>query len=89
MNVKKQLWSLGHMVLFGVGFVLTCSGAYLLFLQTEVGYTWRVTVAYVMIVFGFLAVLIGVFWTICRGMKSKLYQRRGHEQRVQVHTIER
>ncbi|XP_042343876.1 transmembrane protein 252-like [Plectropomus leopardus] len=89
MNMKKQLWSLARMVLPGVGFALTCIGAYLMSLETEYRYTLRVIFAYIMIVFGILAVLIGVFWTICHSMKSKMYQRGGHEQHIQVYTIER
>lgn len=86
--MKKPLPLLVQMVLLGVGFALTCSGVYLLFLQTEYGYSWRVT-AYFMIVFGVVAVLMGVFWTFLHSMKSKLYHRAGHEERIQVYTIER
>lgn len=89
MNVKKRLWSLGHFVLFGVGFGMTCSGAYLVSLQTDDGHTWRVTLAYVITLSGFLATLTGVFWTICRSLRSKLYQRAGHERQVQVHAVQR
>lgn len=89
MNVKKQLCSQGHMMLSGAGFVLACSGAYLLSLHTGHGYTWRASLAYVMIVLGLLSVLIGLFWTICHSMKTKLYQRGGHEQQLQFYTIER
>lgn len=89
MNVKKQLWSQGHMVLSGVGFVLTCSGAYLLSRHTGHGDTWRASLAYVMIVLGLLSVLIGVFWTICHSVKTKSYQRGGHGQQIQFYTIER
>lgn len=89
MNMKKQLWSLARLFLPGVGFFLTCIGAYLASLQTEYGYNCRVIHAYIMILFGFLAVLIGVFWNICHSMKSKMYQRGGHEQHIQVYTIER
>ncbi|XP_036954220.1 transmembrane protein 252-like [Acanthopagrus latus] len=89
MNVKKQLWSMAHMVVPAVGFVLTCGGAYLVSLQTENGYTWRLIPAYIMIVSGFFAVIVGVFWTICHSMRSKMYHRGGHEQHIQVYTIER
>ncbi|XP_070759719.1 transmembrane protein 252-like [Enoplosus armatus] len=89
MNVKKQLWSLARVVLPGVGFTLTCIGAYLVSQQTEYGNAWRVTLAYVMFVFGFLAMLIGVFWTICHSMKSKMYQRGRHQEHIHVYTIER
>ncbi|XP_040897931.1 transmembrane protein 252-like [Toxotes jaculatrix] len=89
MNLKKQLWSLARIVLPGVGFALTCIGAYMMSLQAEYRYTWRVIPAYILIVLGFLAMLIGVFWTICHSMKSKMYQRGRHEQHIQVYTIER
>ncbi|KAM9360931.1 transmembrane protein 252-like [Symphorus nematophorus] len=91
MNVKKQLWSLARMVLPGVGFALTCYGAYLVSLQLEFGYTLKVIPAYIMIVLGFLAVLIGVFWNICHSMRSKMYHRGGRQQQqhIQVYTIER
>uniref|UniRef100_A0A8C4I5M7 Uncharacterized protein n=1 Tax=Dicentrarchus labrax TaxID=13489 RepID=A0A8C4I5M7_DICLA len=82
MNVKKQLWSLARIALPGVGFPLTCSGAYLVSLQTEYGFSWKVIPAYIMIVLGFLSMLIGVFWTICHSMKSKMYQRGGHERNM-------
>lgn len=88
-KVAKQLWCLSHMALSGVGLMLTCSGAYLLSLQTEHEHTWRAILAYVMITLGFLAVLGGVFWTMCHSMKSKLYQRVGHEWHIHVCTIER
>ncbi|XP_070690472.1 transmembrane protein 252-like [Pempheris klunzingeri] len=89
MNVKKQLWSLARMVLPGVGFALTCCGAYLVSMLTEYGHNWMVIPAYIMIVCGFLAILVGLFWTICNSMKSKMYHRGGHERHIQVHTIER
>ncbi|XP_040010611.1 transmembrane protein 252-like [Xiphias gladius] len=89
MNVKKQLWSLARIVMPGVGFVLTCIGAYLVSLQTDYKYSWMVIPAYIMIGFGFLAMLIGVFWTICLSMKSKMYQRGGHEQHMHIYSIER
>lgn len=89
MNVKKQLWSLARMGLPSVGFALTCIGAYLVSTQTEYRFSWRIIPAYILIVFGFLAMLIGVFWTICHSMKSKMYQRGGHEQHTQVYTIAR
>ncbi|XP_023250032.1 transmembrane protein 252 isoform X2 [Seriola lalandi dorsalis] len=71
MNVKKQLWSLARIVLPGVGFALTCIGAYLVSLQTEYQHTWKVIPGYIVIVFGFLAMLVGVFWTICLSMKNR------------------
>lgn len=89
MNVKKQLWSLARTVLPCAGFASTCIGAYLVSMQADSGYTWGFIPAYIMIVLGFLAVFIGVFWTICHSMKSKMYQRGGHEQHIQVYTIER
>ncbi|KAM7391454.1 hypothetical protein PAMP_022143 [Pampus punctatissimus] len=83
------MWSLACMVLPGVGFVFICMGAYLVSLQNEPKYTWRVIPAYIMIVVGFLTIVVWVFWTICHSMKSKLYQRGGHQQHIQVYTIER
>ncbi|TMS03948.1 Transmembrane protein 252 [Larimichthys crocea] len=87
--MKKQLWSVARMFLPGVGFALACSGAYLVAVQTEHQFNWWVLPAYLMIVVGFLAVLIGFFWTICHSMKSKIYQRGGRDQHIQVYTIER
>ncbi|KAI3372765.1 hypothetical protein L3Q82_023225 [Scortum barcoo] len=89
MNMTKKLWSLARMVLPSVGFALTCLGAYLISLKTEYGYGWMLIPAYMSIVFGFLAALFGVFWNICHSMKSKIYQRGGHEQHMQVYAIER
>lgn len=90
LNVKKQLWSLARIVLPAVGFALTCIGVYLAYMQTKYEYTLRVIPAYVMIVFGILSVLIGVFWTICHSMRSKMYQRGGGSgEHIQVYTIER
>ncbi|XP_029999236.1 transmembrane protein 252-like [Sphaeramia orbicularis] len=89
MNVKKQLWSLARMVLPTVGFALTCVGAFLVSLENQYDQNLKVIPAYIMIVFGFFSMLIGVFWTICNSMKSKVYQRGGHQQHIQVFTIER
>lgn len=89
MNVKKHLWSLLRMGLPSVGFVLTCSGVYLVSMQTE-EYRWRVIPAYIMTVFGFLSMAIGVFWTLCHAMKSKIYQRGvNREQHIEIYTVER
>uniref|UniRef100_A0A8D2ZJ81 Transmembrane protein 252 n=1 Tax=Scophthalmus maximus TaxID=52904 RepID=A0A8D2ZJ81_SCOMX len=81
------LWSLARIALPGVGFASACVGAYLVSLETE--YTWRIVLAYIMIVVGLLLILIGVFWTICNSMKSKMYQRGGGEQHIHVYTVER
>lgn len=89
MNVKKRLWSIAHMALPIVGLALTCLGAYLMSLQGKSGDTWSAIPAYIMILSGFLIVLIGIFWTICRSARSKMYQRGRHEQHVQVYTVER
>lgn len=89
MNVKKQLWSQGHIVLFIAGCVLTCIGIYLWSMYAEVFNTWRIITAYVLMVLGLLAALSGVFWSICRSMKSKLYQSRRRQRHVLVHTIQR
>ncbi|XP_071340274.1 transmembrane protein 252-like [Trachinotus anak] len=89
MNVKKQLWSLARFILPGVGFALMCTGAYLVSLQTDYIYTWTVIPAHTMLVLGLLAMLIGFFWNICLSMKTKMYQRRRHEQHIHIYTIER
>ncbi|XP_068616913.1 transmembrane protein 252-like [Brachionichthys hirsutus] len=88
MNMKKQLSSLAHLVLIGVGFALTCTGSYLVSFPTE-RFTWKVVPAYFMIAVGVMTVLIGIFWAIFNSMKSKLYHRGGHEEQIQVFTIER
>ena len=87
--MKKQLCSLARIVLPGVGFALMSTGAYLVSLRGKYEYAWMVILAYVIIAFGFLAMLSGVFWTICLSMKSKMYQRGGHERHTQLYTIER
>ncbi|KAM8887419.1 transmembrane protein 252-like isoform 1-T1 [Spinachia spinachia] len=89
MNVRKQLWSLARMMVPSAGFAITCIGAYFVSLQTDYRYNLRVISAYVMVVFGILTVLTGVFWNICHSMKSKMYQRGGHEQHLQIYTINR
>ncbi|KAA8593015.1 hypothetical protein FQN60_018470 [Etheostoma spectabile] len=89
MNVKKQLWSLGRIVLPGVGFGMTCAGSYLVSLQIKYEYSTRVIPAYIMVVFGILAVFVGVFWTVCHSMKKNMYQGGGHGDNTQVYTIER
>ncbi|XP_041792357.1 transmembrane protein 252-like [Chelmon rostratus] len=89
MNVTKKLWSMARMILPGVGFALTCTGVYLVSLWKDDGNTWRVIPAYVMIMFGFVVALIGVFWTICHSVRSKTHQRGRHEQHVHVYSIER
>ncbi|KAK2901985.1 transmembrane protein 252-like [Channa argus] len=90
MNVRKHLGSLVRMVLPGVGFALTCIGAYLLTHQTEYQCIWKVITAYFLTAFGFLVILIGVFWTICHTMKSKMYQRGcNREHHIQIYTVER
>ncbi|XP_019958260.1 transmembrane protein 252 [Paralichthys olivaceus] len=89
MNVTKQMWSLARIVLPGVGFALTCIGAYLLSLPNRLECTWRIVPAYIMVAFGLMVILIGVFWSICHSMKSKMYQRGGPEQHLQIYTIDR
>ncbi|XP_068461131.1 transmembrane protein 252-like [Clinocottus analis] len=89
MNVRKQLWSLARLVLPGGGFALTCMGAYLVSQQTEDNHPLRVAFAYVMVVFGILVVLVGVFWTVCHSMKSKMYQRGRHQRHLWVYTVDR
>ncbi|KAF7659721.1 hypothetical protein LDENG_00293900 [Lucifuga dentata] len=89
--VKKQLWFLARSGLPAVGFALVCVGAYIMSLHTDYN-TLRVILGYITISCGFLATLIGVFWSICHSMKSKMYQRdqRGeHDRCAQVYTVER
>uniref|UniRef100_A0A665WRR1 Uncharacterized protein n=1 Tax=Echeneis naucrates TaxID=173247 RepID=A0A665WRR1_ECHNA len=79
MNVTKRLWSLARIVLPTLGFALTCIGAYLVSLQSDYKHTWTVIPAYIMIVFGFLAIIVGLSWTIYLrkmfAVKSKLWKR--------------
>lgn len=89
MNVKKQLWSLAWMMLPAMGFALTCIGAFLVSMNNQRNQNLKDIAAYIMIVFGIFTMLIGVFWTICNSMKSKIYQRGAHQQHIQVFTIER
>ncbi|XP_041644433.1 transmembrane protein 252-like [Cheilinus undulatus] len=87
MPVRKHLWSIARMFLPVVGFALTCLGAYLVSMQAESRSLWRLIPAYILMALGFLAVLVGVFWTVCHSMKSKMY-RRGGEEHIQIYTIE-
>uniref|UniRef100_A0A3B3UXU5 Transmembrane protein 252 n=1 Tax=Poecilia latipinna TaxID=48699 RepID=A0A3B3UXU5_9TELE len=64
MDIKKQLLSFARMFLPSVGFVFTCIGAYLVSQQNKPGFDHRMVPVYIMIVFGFLAMLIGVFWSL-------------------------
>ncbi|XP_029365764.1 transmembrane protein 252-like [Echeneis naucrates] len=89
MNVTKRLWSLARIVLPTLGFALTCIGAYLVSLQSDYKHTWTVIPAYIMIVFGFLAIIVGLSWTIYLSMKSKMYRRGAHVQQIHIYTIER
>lgn len=87
MNVKKHLRSVAHLIPSGAGLVLIFGGAFLISVEDDD--SWWVIPAYIMIGIGFGALLIGIFWNICNSMKSKMYRRRQHEQRIQVFTIER
>uniref|UniRef100_A0A3Q2CUT5 Uncharacterized protein n=1 Tax=Cyprinodon variegatus TaxID=28743 RepID=A0A3Q2CUT5_CYPVA len=62
-----------RMSLPSVGFVLTCIGAYLVSQQAR--YDGRMVPVYVMIIFGFLAMLIGIV--------------NSHERQIQIFTVER
>ncbi|KAM4745838.1 LOW QUALITY PROTEIN: transmembrane protein 252-like [Anableps anableps] len=88
MDVRKQLLSFARMFLPSVGFVFTCIGAYLVSQQTGHGFDEKMVPVYIMIVFGFLAMLIGVFWSLCHTMRSKIYHRRRHERHIQIFTVE-
>lgn len=90
MNVKKHLWFLVRVVLPGAGFALTCFGIYLVSLQVEHKFTWRVIPAYIIIAIGLLAMLSGIFWTIFQNMKTKIYQRGcNREDNIQIYTVQR
>ncbi|XP_016524932.1 transmembrane protein 252 isoform X1 [Poecilia formosa] len=88
MDIKKQLLSFARMFLPSVGFVFTCIGAYLVSQQNRPGFDHRMVPVYIMIVFGFLAMLIGVFWSLCHLMRSKMYHRRRHDSDIQIFTVE-
>ena len=88
MNVRRSwLLSLTCLFLPALGFALTCIGAYLVSLQTTPGL--KTVSIYIVIVFGFLAMLIGVIYTLCHSLKSKMYQRRQRERHIQIFTVER
>uniref|UniRef100_A0A3Q3ASN2 Transmembrane protein 252 n=2 Tax=Kryptolebias marmoratus TaxID=37003 RepID=A0A3Q3ASN2_KRYMA len=89
MDARKKLLSFVRMFLLGGGFALTCIGASLVSLQNEYLHDLMSLPIYAMIVFGFLAMLTGLFWSLCHSMRSKVYQRRGRERHVQIFTIER
>ncbi|XP_017162130.1 transmembrane protein 252 isoform X2 [Poecilia reticulata] len=89
MGVKKQLLSFARMFLPSVGFVFTCIGGYLVSQQNRPGFDHKMVPAYIMIIFGFLAMLIGVFWSLCHIMRSKMYHRRRHNSDIQIFTVER
>lgn len=88
MDMRKQLLSFTRMFLPAVGFALMCIGAYLVSLQAEGGSI--LVPVYVMIAVGFLAMLVGVFWSLCHSLRSKVYQRRRRcERHHQIFTIDR
>ncbi|KAM4577095.1 transmembrane protein 252-like [Odontesthes bonariensis] len=88
MNVRRSwLLSLTCLFLPALGFALTCIGAYLVSLQTAPGL--KTISIYIVIVVGFLAMLIGVTYTLCHSLKSKMYQRRQRERHIQIFTVER
>ncbi|CAI5650025.1 transmembrane protein 252 [Oreochromis niloticus] len=86
MNVKKQLLSLFCFLLPSVGLVLMCTGIYLLSQENVHEDALRVIFVYIMIGCGLLAMVIGVCWGLCSGIKTK---RIGRERHIQVFTIER
>ncbi|XP_032435257.1 transmembrane protein 252 isoform X1 [Xiphophorus hellerii] len=88
MDLKKQLLSFARMFLPSVGFVFTCIGAYLVFQQNRQGFDHSMVPVYIMISFGFLAMLFGVFWSLCHTMRSKLYHRRRHDSDIQIFAVE-
>ncbi|CAB1441331.1 unnamed protein product [Pleuronectes platessa] len=89
MIVTKQMLSLALIILHCLGNGMTLIGVYLLSVQTELKLTWKTLPAYMLIIFGLMVVLIGFLWNICHSMKSKMYQREGPEQQIQIYTIDR
>uniref|UniRef100_A0A3Q1EWK3 Transmembrane protein 252 n=1 Tax=Acanthochromis polyacanthus TaxID=80966 RepID=A0A3Q1EWK3_9TELE len=87
--MKQQLWGLLRMLLPALGFAMTCSGAYLLSLQAHDDFDVCTILIYIQIILGFVAIVSGVLWTVCHSMKSKMFCRGRHEQRIQVFTVER
>ncbi|XP_061881729.1 transmembrane protein 252-like [Entelurus aequoreus] len=90
-NVKKHLCSMLRVVMPCFGFALICMGAYLLSQQggNDDVDSWALILAYVLMVSGFLAIFVGVIWSFCHHMKSKVYRRRRLQHDIQVYTIER
>lgn len=86
MNVKKQLLSLFCFLLPSVGLVLMCTGIYLVSQENVHENALRVIFVYIMIGCGLLAMVIGVCWSLCSGIKT---ERIGRERHIQVFTIER
>uniref|UniRef100_A0A3P8S0L2 Transmembrane protein 252 n=1 Tax=Amphiprion percula TaxID=161767 RepID=A0A3P8S0L2_AMPPE len=86
---QNRLWGLARILLPALGFVMTCSGAYLLSLQTDDEHDVSTILIYMLIILGFVVIVSGVLWTVCHSMKSKMYYRGRHERRIQVFTVER
>ncbi|XP_051524808.1 transmembrane protein 252-like [Myxocyprinus asiaticus] len=67
------------------------SGVYISSIQGCL-YTLRIFFAYFFIALGFLSLLTGIFWSICHGMKCRMYteqRRRQPDNRVHVSTVDR
>ncbi|XP_067087074.1 transmembrane protein 252-like [Osmerus mordax] len=91
MEARKQLCSLARMVLPGLGFGVTCMGAYLTSLEKWNSHILKVILAYILITCGFLMLLTGVFWAICHNMRNKrlLPNRRHPDTNVHIYTVDR
>ncbi|XP_054630052.1 transmembrane protein 252-like [Dunckerocampus dactyliophorus] len=88
MNVKMRLCSLLRMMMPCVGFALICMGAYLLSLEAGYVDSEALVLAYVLVTLGFLAIFVGVIWSVYHRMKSKMYRRRRLQHNIQVYTID-
>ncbi|XP_046904697.1 transmembrane protein 252-like [Hypomesus transpacificus] len=91
MEARKQLCSLARMALPGLGFGLTCMGAYMTSLEQWDSRILNVVLAYILITCGFLMLLTGVFWAICHNMRHKrlVPNRRHPSAHVHVYTVDR
>ncbi|XP_036382209.1 transmembrane protein 252-like [Megalops cyprinoides] len=95
MNLRRSLWLLARITLPVVGFSLACLGAFLVSLRSTSSSSasaFMEIFAYVCIICGLLVLMVGVSWTICLGMRSKVYQQhrgRQPEHTIHVHTVDR
>ena len=91
MEARKQMCSLARLGLPGLGFGLTCIGAYLTSLEEWNSHILNVILAYILIACGFLTFLTGVFWAICHSIRNKRLQpnRRPPSAHFHVYTVDR